>query len=129
MAMTINLGDKEYTLKTTLGVAVALEQKFKLTLSQIMDKIGTAEIMELIDILKTSAGKDAGEDFSAEALDNLDYTGLMLAVQDLLIELMFSGTPEQNEDKINRLFPGDEQTKNAMREMIGLPTLPLTESK
>ena len=127
MAMTINLGNKEYTLKTTLGVAVALEQKFKLTLTQIMDKIGTAEIRELIDILKTSAGKDAGEDFSTEVLDNLDYTGLMLAVQELLIKLMFSGTPEQNEDKISRL-PGDEQTKNAMREMIGLPTLPLTES-
>ena len=115
MAMTINLGAKEYTLKTTLGVAVALEQKFKLTLTQIMDKIGTAEIRELIDILKTSAGKDAGEDFSTEVLDNLDYTGLMLAVQDLLIKLMFSGTPEQNEDTISRLFPGDEQTKNAMR--------------
>ena len=127
MAMTINLGNKEYTLKTTLGVAVALEQKFKLTLTQIMDKIGTAEIRELVDILKVSAGKDAGEDFATEVLDNLDYTGLMLAVQELLIKLMFSGTPEQNEDKISRL-PGDEQTKNAMREMIGLPTLPLTES-
>ena len=127
MAMTINLGNKEYTLKTTLGVAVALEQKFKLTLTQIMDKIGTAEIRELIDILKTSAGKDAGEDFATEVLDNLDYTGLMLAVQELLIKLMFSGTPEENEAKIQKL-PGDEQTKNAMREMIGLPTLPLTES-
>ena len=118
--MFITVGTNDYELKTKLGTSIKLEQKFKLPLMEIFSNVERAEITELISILAISADKVNDLNFKNELLEDWDYTDLQNAVQELLTRLMFSGSDEQNEKKIDK-FPVGEQQKNAFREMLGLP--------
>lgn len=118
--MFITIRTNEYELATKLGTSIKLEQKFKLPLMEIFNNVERAEITELISILAISANKANDGDFKIEIAENWDYTDLQDAVQELLTRLMFSGSDEQNENKIDK-FPVGEQQKNAFREMLGLP--------
>lgn len=118
--ITITAGTNDYELKATLGVSIKIEGKFKLPLIEVFDKLGSAEIPGLISILAISADKVNDLGFKTDILDNWDYTDLQTAVQELLINLMLSGTPEQIEKKLEK-FPVGEQQKNVFREMLGLP--------
>jgi len=124
--MTITTGGKIHELKTTLGVAIKLESKFKMPLTEVFGKIESAEINELVSILSVAADKVNDVGFKADVLDNWDYTDLQMSVQELLIKLMFSGTAEQIENKLSK-FPVGEQQKNVFRELLGLPVV-LTQS-
>lgn len=125
--MFITVGDREYELSTKLGVASAIEKRFHKPLPQIFGLVGDAEIPELITIISLAAGKQNDQTFAQELLDNWDYIELQTAVQQLLAKLMFSGTPEQVESKIEK-FPASEEGKNAIRELLGLPKLPNTST-
>lgn len=118
--MFIQVGDKEYELSTKLGVASAIENRFHKPLPQIFGLVGDAEIPELITIITLAAGKQNDKSFAQELLDNWDYVDLQTTVQKLLAKLMFSGTPEQVESKIEK-FPASEDGKNAIRELLELP--------
>lgn len=118
--MFIEVGKNEYELKTKLGISIKLEQKFKLPLREIFNNVERAEITEIISILAISADKVNDKDFKNDLTENWDYTDLQNAVQELLTRLMFSGSDEQNEKKIDK-FPVGEQQKNAFRELLGLP--------
>lgn len=118
--MFITVGEREYELSTKLGTAMAIEKRFKLPLTQIFEKIGVAEIPELISILAIAAGKVGDADFSAGLSENWDYMDLQTTVQEMLARLMFSGTPEQVEAKLAK-FPIPEQQKNVIRGLLGLP--------
>lgn len=115
----------EYELKTTLGTAVKIENKYKMSLTEVFGKLESAEIHELVCILSTAGGKENDVEFKNVILDNWDYTDLQMAVQELLIKLMFSGTEEQIENKLSK-FPVDEHQKNVFREMLELPKVSLT---
>lgn len=121
--MYITLADQAIELKTTLGVAKKLEARFKLPLPQLFDKLGAADIGELIAILAVSADKTADKEFEPLLLDNWDYTDLYSAVQELVAHLMYSGTPEQVEAKLAK-SPMPEDQKNALRELLGIPLPP-----
>lgn len=125
--MFITVGDREYELSTKLGVASAIEKRFHKPLPQIFGLVGDAEIPELITIISLAAGKQNDQTFAQELLNNWDYIELQTAVQQLLAKLMFSGTPEQVESKIEK-FPASEEGKNAIRELLGLPKLPNTST-
>lgn len=125
--MFITAGTTDYELKTTLGVAMKLESKFKMPLTDVFGKIETAEIDEMILILAIAGDKVNDLGFKADILDNWDYTDLQMAVQELLIKLMFSGSDEQIEKKLSK-FPVSEHQKNAFRELLGLPKVALTEN-
>ncbi|HZK22181.1 MAG TPA: hypothetical protein VFC76_07915 [Oscillospiraceae bacterium] len=122
--MFITVGTNDYELATKLGASIKLEQKFKLPLMEIFSNVERAEITELLSILAIASVKANDKDFVKEFKDDLtdswDYTDLQNAVQELLTRLMFSGSDEQNEKKIDK-FPVGEQQKNAFREMLGLP--------
>lgn len=122
--MFIEVGENTYELHAKLGISIMIEKKFKQPLVKIFDNLEEAEIPEMITILGIAAKKlgknDEFKDFENDLLENWDYTDLQLAVSDLIINLMFSGTPEQIEKKLEK-FPGDEQQKNAFREALGLP--------
>ena len=79
--MFININENEYELSTKLGISVKIEKKFRLPLTQVFDKIASAEIDELVDILAISANKLNDKDFKAEILDNWDYVDLQSANQ------------------------------------------------
>lgn len=119
--MFINIGGAEYELSSKLGVAMSIERKFKMPLGQVFEKLETAEIPELVSILAIAAAKTGDAAFTAGIEENWDYLDLQLAVQELLTKLMFSGTPEQIEAKIEK-YPVPENQKNAMREWLGIPT-------
>ena len=119
--MYITVGANEYELKTKLATSIKLEQKFKLPLIEIFANSEKAEILELISILAIAGDKVNDKDFKEELTEEWDYTDLQNAVQELLTRLMFSGSDEQNEKKIDK-FPVGEEQKNAFREMLGLPT-------
>ena len=118
--MFITVSNNDYELKTKLITSIKLEQKFKLPLMEIFSNVERAEITELLSILAISADKVNDKDFKNDLTENWDYTDLQNAVQELLTRLMFSGSDEQNEKKIDK-FPVGEQQKNAFREMLGLP--------
>lgn len=119
--MFIKIGKNEYELSTKLGTSLKIEKKFKLPLTQVFDKISVAEIDELVDILSISAGKIHDGNFKEEILDNWDYTDLQCAVQELLSRLMFTGSDEDIETKIEK-YPVGEAQKNLIRGMLGLPS-------
>jgi len=118
--MFIEIGEKTYELSTKLGTAVAIERKFKLPLSQIFQKIEIAEISELADIIAIAARKLEDKNFKEELYENWDYIDLQYTVQELLSKLMFSGTPEEIERKLDK-FSVPEEQKNALRKLLGLP--------
>lgn len=119
--MYITVGANEYELKTKLATSIKLEQRFKLPLIEIFANSEKAEILELISILAIAGDKVNDKPFKEELTEEWDYTDLQNAVQELLTRLMFSGSDEQNEKKIDK-FPVGEEQKNAFREMLGLPT-------
>ena len=122
--MFITVGTNDYELATKLGTSIKLEQKFKLPLMEIFSNVERAEITELLSILAIASANANDKDFVKEFKDDLtdkwDYTDLQNAVQELLTRLMFSGSDEQNEKKIDK-FPVGEEQKNAFRELLGLP--------
>lgn len=124
--MFININGKEYELSTKLGISIKIEKKFRLPLTQVFEKIASAEIDELVDILAISANKLNDKDFKSEILDNWDYTDLQTNVQELLARLMFSGDSEEVEEKIKK-YPVGENQKNLIRRMLGI--LPETSSE
>lgn len=118
--MFITVGENEYELSTKLGVAVSLEKRFKLPLPDLFSHVSVAEIPELISILSIASGSLENKELSADIQDSWGYIDLQTSVQELLAKLMFSGTPEQIEAKIQK-FPASEEQKNAIREMLGIP--------
>lgn len=121
--MYILIGEQEIELNTKLRTVKRIEQAFKMPLVQIFKNLEQATAEELIKILAIAADKmggEQGQEFKRAVEEAWDYADLMLAVQELVARLQFSGTPEQVEAKINR-FPMPEQSKNMVREMLGLP--------
>ena len=124
--MFININGNEHELSTKLGISVKIEKKFRLPLTQVFEKIASAEIDELVDILAISANKLNDKDFKAEILDNWDYVDLQSAVQELLARLMFSGDSTEVEEKIEK-YPVGENQKNLIRRMLGISPKTLSE--
>ena len=118
--MFIKVNENEYELSTKLGVSLKLEQRFKLSLSQIFNKITVADINELIDMISLSAGKFGDKDFRNEILDAWDYTDLQYTVQELIAHLMFIGTDDEVEAKVEK-YPLGETQKNLIRKLLGIP--------
>ena len=118
--MFIKVNENEYELSTKLGVSLKLEQRFRLPLTQIFDKIAAADIDELIDIISLSAGKLSDKAFRNEILDAWDYTDLQYTVQELIARLMFTGTDYEVEAKVEK-YPLGETQKNLIRKMLGIP--------
>ena len=124
--MFININVNEHELSTKLGISVKIEKKFRLPLTQVFEKIASAEIDELVDILAISANKLNDKDFKTEILENWDYVDLQSAVQELLARLMFSGDSEEVEEKIEK-YPVGENQKNLIRRMLGISPKTLSE--
>lgn len=118
--MFIAIAGTDYELSTKLGISMKIEKYFHLPLMQIFDKISSAEIDELIKILSIAAGKQEDKSFKELLLDNWDYSDLQYTVQELLGKLMFTGTPEEVEAKIEK-YPVGEEQKNLMRGLVGIP--------
>ena len=124
--MFININGNEHELSTKLGISVKIEKKFRLPLTHVFEKIASAEIDELVDILAISANKLNDKDFKTEILENWDYVDLQSAVQELLARLMFSGDSEEVEEKIEK-YPVGENQKNLIRRMLGISPKTLSE--
>lgn len=124
--MNITVNGKSYELKTKLGVAVAIEKTFGISLMHIMQKFARdADIDELIKIISLAADVSERDQITKDILDCWDFSDLRLAVNELLLRISFSGTPEEIEQKIDKGGAG-EQEKNAIREMLGLPKKPVS---
>lgn len=119
--MFLTVGDTEYELSDKLGTAENIEIKFKKPLMEVLVYVESATIPELISIIAIAAGMIGDAKLPKDIKDNLDYIELQTAVQTLLARMMFSGTPEQVEKKLDK-FPGGENAKNAIRGLLGLPT-------
>lgn len=129
--MLINANGAEYELKTTLGVTKKIEEYFAaiakgsktrpLSIMEIFSNVSSASVDELLVILGCGiADKAERAKFTADVLDGMDYMDLQMSVQQMLARLLFSGSPEQQEEKISK-YPVDEQQKNAMRGFLDLP--------
>lgn len=121
--MFIKLGEYEIELNTKLKTVRRIEGLFKLPLVQIFRKLEEATLEELVKILAVAADRASGEafrDFQNLVEAEWDYADLQLAVQELVSRLHFTGTPDQINAKLDR-FPMPEASKNAVRELLGLP--------
>ena len=125
--MFITIGDTEYELSTKLVVAMKIEQKFKIPLTAVFEKLEFAEIPELISMLSIAAGTTGDAAFAAGIHEIWDYTDLQRAVQELITRLMFSGDAATVEAKLEK-FSSDETQKNAIRELLGMeiPAVPVS---
>lgn len=112
-----------YEVSTKLGVVRAVEQKFHCPFSEVFDKLQTGEVDELIFILAAGVPADQRQDIRADIEAAWDYMELNLAAQEFCLKAMFSGTPEQIEKKLAQ-FPADDNGKNSIRELLGIPTVP-----
>lgn len=124
--MNITVNGKSYELKTKLGVAVAIEKAFGISLMHIMQKFDRdADIDELIKIISLAADVSERDQITKDILDCWDFSDLRLAVNELLLRISFSGTPEEIEQKIDKRGVGEPE-KNTIREMLGLPKKPVS---
>lgn len=124
--MNITVNGKSYELKTKLGVAVAIEKTFGISLMHIMQKFDRdADIDELIKIISLAADVSERDQITKDILDCWDFSDLRLAVNELLLRISFSGTPEEIEQKIDKRGVGEPE-KNTIREMLGLPKKPVS---
>ena len=90
-------------------------------MSELFDKsIRTLELPRVLQLLSEQAVSPEAKELARRILDSWDYSDLMLAVEGLLANLMFSGTPDEVEAKLER-FPAAETQKNVMRGFLGLP--------
>ena len=118
--MFLTIGDTEYTLQTTLGTAESIEIKFQKPLMDVLIGIESAVIKELVTIIAIAAGKIGDSKLNEDIKAHMDYIELQSAVMELLARMMFSGTAEQVEKKLDK-FAGGEQAKNVLRGLLGLP--------
>lgn len=127
--MFLEIGGKEYELKTTLGVAKTLEEKFKKTTVEIMANLAkTANISDMLIMLKTAfKDKSESEKFEKDILENMDYFTVQKACDTLLMNICFGGSPEEQEKKISD-FPASALRKNIMRRALDLPIPETTDS-
>lgn len=123
MSVYKTIGETEYDFTTKLGLAVSLERKFGMSLARLFEHVAAATIPELISILSLSSGNPNNQALDKDIQENWGYIDLQNGVQEILTRLMFSGTPEEIEVKIEK-YPAPEEQKNAIREMLGLPTSP-----
>ena len=120
--MFVKINEKEYELSTKLGTAMTLEKKHKISIMQLFEKLQNADVCELIDMIDIAAKQvNKDSEIKNDLLAHYDYMDLFLLVKDLLIKILFSGTDKQNEEKLAK-FPINEEAKNAIRELLGLPT-------
>ena len=117
MYLTIN--EENYEMSTKLIVAKKIESKFKLTIMQIFQKLDSAMIDELLDMVLITISKENDQALRTAIFETLDYLDLFAYVQEVIVRIMFSGTPEQNEKKLQKL-QGDEVMKDSIREILGM---------
>ena len=118
--MYITVNGVNYELSTKLGTGKKIEARFKKSISEIFGELGSALSDELLDMILIAAGKTGDKAFVAEIDENWDFSDLFGAGQELVANLMYSGTPEQVEAKIEKHAGSDEQ-KNALRKLLRLP--------
>jgi len=121
--MLIQIGEKEFDLRTNLGVVKKLEKKFKRPLTTLLAGLEDATVDEMIAILSYGLGEEQAEqaaELVASIENEMDYATIWAVLQEFVISLMFSGTPEQKESKIAK-SNFDEPQKNAFRGLLGLP--------
>jgi hypothetical protein len=121
MSVYKTIGETEYDFTTKLGLAVSLERKFGMSLARLFEHVAAATIPELISILMLASGNPNNQALDRDIQDYWGYIDLQNGVQEILTRLMFSGTPEEIEVKIEK-YPAPEEQKNAIREMLGIPT-------
>jgi len=122
--MYLQIGEKEFELSTNLGTVKAIEGKLRMPLMNAFEKIGEATVDEMIELLSFGlGGKKKAEDAGLiEAIENdMDYATIWEVLQEYIVSMMYSGTPEQKEAKIAK-SNFDEPQKNAFRRMLGLQT-------
>ena len=127
--MFVQIGEKEFELSTNLGVVKQVEGRFKKPLASLLSQLDDATVDEMITILSYGLGgkQEATEAGFIEAIDNeVDYMTIWEVLQEFIVSMMFSGTPEQKEAKIARSDFGEPQ-KNVFRRMLGLPTKDIPE--
>lgn len=118
--MFITIGENQYELSTKLGTGKRIEAKFGQPINKIFGNLDNALTTELVSIITIAANKVDNAPFVNEIYDNWDYTDIYASVQELIVRLMYGGTPEQNEAKIEKsAMP--EQQKNAIRGLLGIP--------
>jgi hypothetical protein len=120
--LILDIGGKEYTLKTTLGVVKTLESKSKKTLNELMAEFAKgATVDEMLATLKAGCpDKDTAEALEKDILDNCDLVTIQKHCDEFFIRLCFGGTPEEQEEKIEA-FPASPRRKNLIRKALGLP--------
>lgn len=124
--MLIEINGQSFELSTKLRAIQKIENEFKAGVDSIFQMLGSARTSELVRIIQLAAQKDDEPAVKEGILEHWDYMDLVMAVSELLINMLFSGTPEQKEKKLDR-FPADEESKNEIREMLGLPVKALSE--
>lgn len=120
--MTIQVGDTRYELSTKLGAVKRLEAKFEKPLPQVMAEISSASLDHLMDLVAVATAQDTRE-FRDALIEHWDYSDLQGAAMRALSGMLFSGTAEEQQRKIDE-FPADDESKNAIRGLLGLPIKP-----
>ncbi|MDR0884721.1 MAG: gene transfer agent family protein [Oscillospiraceae bacterium] len=124
----LKVNDTQYPLSTTLGTAAALEKEHKLPLPEMFAKISESQIGLLIDVLACGhkrSGEDADEAaFRAAILEgDLDYHALENETMRFVAQLLFSGTSKEQGEKVDASGLFNENAKNLLRGLLGLPTV------
>ena len=126
--MTITANGKEYILDTSLQTLERIQDRLSKPAAQIFTSINEMTTAKQISLLCIAAGKEGGQTLREDILSDSDNWGMFKiteSLEELVAKMLFSGTTEEKERQISKAFGDDEQQKNAVRAMLGLPQKPI----
>lgn len=116
----IDVQGVQLQLDTSLRTIQRMETKFRQPMNAIFAKMEDALVVEMLTILTIGSGEQEGSEVLEHLRNTLDYSDMVLLLNEYVARLMFSGTPEQNEAKMERMGTPEDQ-KNALRKVLGMP--------
>ena len=128
-SMFVAFGDQDFELTVSLRVAQRICTRTKMTTEQLVGHLGDALPVEMAEILKMGVCDPT----KAEELEDAIMDGgcgaahLRNVTAEYLLELTYPGTPEEKEAGVAATKGANEEQKNAMRAVLGLPLKPLSD--
>lgn len=109
--MEYKIGERDFDFNCKLGVTMRIKSKFKMTYNQIIDKLETLDVDQLIDLMYCGLAQDQILDveFKEYIYNNIGMGDLMDAVTWFMKQIQYPGLGEEEIEK--KLMEKKEQAE------------------
>ena len=130
MATTfVTIGSEQFELTISMRVTQSICKKFSKTPEQLMGALVEGSPSVMIDILKMGlTDKEQSKSLEDAILDgDCGLAHLRNITGSFLLELSYPGSDAEKEASIASTVGANEEQKNGMRAILGLPLMPVSE--